>query len=111
MPLLSVSDVFLLPSAQESFGLAALEAMACEVPIVASRIGGLPEVVADGVSGCLHAPDDVEGMAGSVVRLLTDETLHRRMATEASRTARERYCDTKIVPVYEAYYEEILRAR
>ncbi len=57
VPLLSVADVFLLPSAQESFGLAALEAMACEVPVVASRVGGLPEVIEHGVSGFLHAPE------------------------------------------------------
>ena len=63
MPLLSIADVFLLPSAQESFGLAALEAMACEVPVVASRVGGLPEVIEHGVNGFLHAPDDLDGMA------------------------------------------------
>src|SRR5262245_42619315 len=68
VPLLSVADVFLLPSSQESFGLAALEAMACEVPVVASRIGGLPELVEDGVSGFLHQPDDLEGMARSAIR-------------------------------------------
>jgi N-acetyl-alpha-D-glucosaminyl L-malate synthase BshA len=108
VPLLSAADVFLLPSAQESFGLAALEAMACEVPIVASRIGGLPELVEDGVSGFLHDPDDLAGMARSAVRLLTDEALHRRAAEAARRAARERYCDSKIVPLYEAYYGEIL---
>ena len=63
MPLLSAADVFLLPSAQESFGLAALEAMACGVPVVASRVGGMPEVVEDGVTGFLHAADDLDGMA------------------------------------------------
>ncbi len=60
---LSVADLFLLPSAQESFGLAALEAMSCEVPVIASRVGGLPEVIEDGVTGFICDPDDVEGMA------------------------------------------------
>src|SRR4030095_6759032 len=86
VPLLSVSDVFLLPSAQESFGLAALAAMACEVPVVAcrvealagegpvvsSRVGGLPEVIEDGVSGFLHPPDDIDAMAKSAIDLLSD---------------------------------------
>src|SRR5262249_11258389 len=62
VPLLSVSDVFLLPSMQESFGLAALEAMACEVAVVASRVGGLPEVIEDGVTGFLYDPHDLDGM-------------------------------------------------
>ena len=106
--LLSASDVFLLPSAQESFGLAALEAMACEVPVVASRVGGLPEVIDHGVTGFLHPVDDLAGMAASAVRLLTDPELHRRAAQAARRVAHERYCDSKIVPVYEAYYAEIL---
>jgi N-acetyl-alpha-D-glucosaminyl L-malate synthase BshA len=105
--LLSASDVFLLPSAQESFGLAALEAMACEVPVVASRVGGLPEVIEHGVTGFLHALEDLDGMAESAARLLTDPQLHRRAAEAARRVAHERYCDSKIVPVYEAYYEEI----
>jgi N-acetyl-alpha-D-glucosaminyl L-malate synthase BshA len=111
VPLLSAADVFLLPSAQESFGLAALEAMACEVPVVASRVGGLPELVADGVSGFLHAPDDLEGMAASTLRLLADEALRRRMAEAGRNLARERYCDSKIVPLYEAYYREIIEGR
>jgi N-acetyl-alpha-D-glucosaminyl L-malate synthase BshA len=108
LPLLSVSDVFLLPSAQESFGLAALEAMACEVPVVASRVGGLPEVIAHESSGFLHEMGDLDGMAQSAVRLLTDGALHRRIAAAAHRSVHERFCDEIIVPVYEAYYEEIL---
>jgi N-acetyl-alpha-D-glucosaminyl L-malate synthase BshA len=108
LPLLSASDVFLLPSAQESFGLAALEAMACEVPVVASRVGGLPEVIEDGVSGFLHPPDDLEGMARSALRLLTDDALHHLVAEAACRTAHERFCDKDIVPMYEQYYEEVL---
>jgi N-acetyl-alpha-D-glucosaminyl L-malate synthase BshA len=108
--LLSASDVFLLPSAQESFGLAALEAMACEVPVVASRVGGLPEVIDQGVTGFLHPIDDLAGMAESAVHLLTDPEMHRRAAQAARRVAQERYCDSKIVPVYEAYYSEILKS-
>ena len=110
VPLLSAADVFLLPSAQESFGLAALEAMACEVPVVASRVGGLPEVIEHGVNGFLHAPDDLDGMAASALAPAD----RRRSCTGASRprpreTRRTgRFCDSKIVPLYEAYYEEIL---
>jgi L-malate glycosyltransferase len=108
VPLLSAADVFLLPSSQESFGLAALEAMACELPVVASRIGGLPEVVEDGVSGFLHAPADLEGMAASAVRLLTDVGLHARAAAASRRIAETRYADDRIVPIYEQWYLEIL---
>jgi glycosyltransferase involved in cell wall biosynthesis len=108
LPLLSAADVFLLPSAQESFGLAALEAMACDVPVVASRVGGLPELIEHGVSGFLHPLDDLDGMAESALRLLTDAALHRQMAEAARRTAHERFCDVKIVPMYETYYEEVL---
>ena len=110
VPLLSAADVFLLPSAQESFGLAALEAMACELPVVASRVGGLPEVVEDGVSGFLHDQADLEGMAQSALRLLTDEALRRRAAARSRAIAENRYSVTRIVPVYEAFYREILEA-
>jgi len=110
LPLLSISDVFLLPSSQESFGLAALEAMACEVPVVASRVGGLPEVIDHGTSGFLHPPEDLDGMARSAVLLLTDQLLRRRVVAAARRTVHERFCDEEIVPVYEAYYEEIIRS-
>ena len=108
VPLLSVADVFLLPSSQESFGLAALEAMSCEVPVVASRVGGLPEVIEDGVTGFLHAPDDVEGMAQSAIRVLTDDELSRRIGLAASEVVHERFCSERIVPMYEEYYEQIV---
>jgi len=110
LPLLSISDVFLLPSAQESFGLAALEAMACGVPVIASRVGGLPEVIDHGQTGFLHAPDDLEGMARSAILLLTDERLHHRITGAARQVVHERFCDEKIVPIYEAYYEEVIRS-
>jgi N-acetyl-alpha-D-glucosaminyl L-malate synthase BshA len=108
LPLLSISDVFLLPSSQESFGLAALEAMSCEVPVIASRVGGLPEVIAHGATGFLHALDDLDGMARSAIMVLSDEKLHRRIASAARRTVHEHFCDEKIVPQYEAYYKEVL---
>jgi N-acetyl-alpha-D-glucosaminyl L-malate synthase BshA len=108
LPLLSIADVFLLPSAQESFGLAALEAMACEVPVVAARVGGLPEVIQDGVTGFLHPPDDLDGMAQTAVRLLTDDQLRARIGEMARRAVRDRFCDLEIVPQYEAYYAEVL---
>jgi N-acetyl-alpha-D-glucosaminyl L-malate synthase BshA len=109
VPLLSVADLFLLPSSQESFGLAALEAMACEVPVVASRVGGLPEVIEDGVTGALHAPEDLDGMAASAARLLTDPAAHRRMARAARWTVAERFCVNEVVPQYEALYAELTR--
>jgi N-acetyl-alpha-D-glucosaminyl L-malate synthase BshA len=108
LPLLSISDVFLLPSAQESFGLAALEAMACEVPVVASRVGGLPEVIEHGRDGFLHRPEDLEGMARSTLALLTDARLHHRIGVAAKQTVRTKFCAEKIVPLYEAYYEETI---
>ena len=110
VPLLSASDLLLMPSAQESFGLAALEAMACEVPVIASRVGGVPELVEDGVTGFLSAPEDLSGMASTAVRLLTDDRLHRRVAAAARARAVGCFADTKIVPMYEAYYDEILGA-
>ena len=108
MPLLSIADVFLLPSAQESFGLAALEAMACGVPVVASDVGGLPEVIEHGVTGFLHPQDDIEAMARSAVAVLTDAELRKRIADAAVRAVRERFCADRVVPMYERYYGEVL---
>ncbi|MBI2834988.1 MAG: N-acetyl-alpha-D-glucosaminyl L-malate synthase BshA [Acidobacteria bacterium] len=105
--LLSISDLFLLPSSQESFGLAALEAMASGVPVVASRVGGLPEVIDDGLTGFLHPPDALRAMADSGVRLLTDPELHQRVSRAARRVVERRFCADRIVPLYEAYYEEV----
>ncbi len=106
--LLSASDLFLMPSAQESFGLAALEAMACEVPVVASCVGGVPELVEDGVTGVLCPPDDLAAMSSAAIRLLTDEKLHARLAQAARKRAMDRFTDTRIVPLYERYYDEVL---
>ena len=108
IPLLSIADLFLLPSAQESFGLAALEAMACEVPVVASRVGGLHEVIDDGTTGFLHEPSDVQGMADSGIWLLTDPDLHARIAQESRRSVKKRFCRDLVVPQYEAFYAKTL---
>jgi N-acetyl-alpha-D-glucosaminyl L-malate synthase BshA len=109
--LLSISDLFLLPSLQESFGLSALEAMACGVPVVASNVGGLPEVVVDGVTGFLHPPHHVDQMADSAIAMLSDPERHARMAAEGVRLAVERFSASRIVPRYEALYERTLRRR
>jgi len=105
---LSAADLLLLPSIEESFGLAALEAMACEVPVVASKIGGLPELIEDGVTGFVCPPNDIQGMADRGIALLTDSALHARMTREARAMAGARYCTDLIVPMYEAQYEQVL---
>jgi N-acetyl-alpha-D-glucosaminyl L-malate synthase BshA len=109
VPLLSIADLFLLPSSQESFGLAALEAMACEVPVVASRVGGIPEVIEHGVSGFLHPPEALDEMADSAVLVLTDPEKHRAMAAAACARVRHEFCAEKIVPLYERCYEAVVR--
>ena len=108
VPLLSIADLFLLPSAQESFGLAALEAMACEVPVVASRVGGLPEVIEHGVSGFLHPLDAIDEMAASGVMLLRDCERHRAIAQAACARVRNEFCAEKIVPMYEDCYRSVI---
>src|SRR3954469_5748284 len=107
VPLLSVSDLFVLPSWQESFGLAALEAMACGVPVVASSVGGLPEVVEDGVSGFLRAPEDIHGLSEASIQLLTDDGLHARFSKAGLDRVRRHFCSKLVVPQYEAYYQEV----
>lgn len=109
--LLSTGDLFLLPSLQESFGLAALEAMACGVPVVASSVGGLPELVVDGVTGFLHPPHDVDAMAASAIAILSDEGKQRGMGLAARRIAEDRFGADRVVPLYEAFYERVLAGR
>ncbi len=105
---LSVSDVLLLPSEQESFGLAALEAMACEVPVIASHVGGVPEVVTDGETGFLSEVGDVDKMAADAGRLLTDETLRRSMGKRARESAITRYRTDVVIPQYLEFYEKVM---
>ena len=105
---LCAADVLLLPSEQESFGLAALEAMACEVSVIASRVGGVPEVVDDGETGFLSPVGDVDKMASDAIRLLTDERLRREMGQRARQSAISRYSTDWIIPQYIEFYERIL---
>ncbi len=106
--LIGISDLLLLPSDTESFGLVALEAMACEVPVVVSKVGGLPEVVTDGREGFLVEPHDVEGMAQRAIELLANQTLRREMGRRGRETAMSRFCSDEIVLQYENYYKRIL---
>ena len=106
--LLSCADLFLLPSEKESFGLAALEAMASGAPVIAARAGGIPEVVEDRVSGRLLDVGDVSGMAEAGVELLEDKDLRERMSSAGLEVAQSRYSTEIVVPQYEAYYERVL---
>jgi N-acetyl-alpha-D-glucosaminyl L-malate synthase BshA len=107
---LGVADLFLLPSDEESFGLAALEAMACEVPVVATNVGGLPEVVKHGMDGYLFEPRDVHAAAKFALEILTRPDRGRAMGQMARTDARAKYCSNDIIPLYEAYYEKILNS-
>jgi L-malate glycosyltransferase len=105
--LLAISDLFIIPSENESFGLAALEAMACEVPVISSNAGGLPEVNVEGVTGFLSAAGDVAHMAANAIRLLENEPLLQQFRQNALTQAR-RFDLNNILPHYESYYEQVI---
>jgi N-acetyl-alpha-D-glucosaminyl L-malate synthase BshA len=108
-PLFFCADLFLLPSEQESFGLTALEAMNCGVPVIATEIGGLPEVIAHGETGYLFPVGDIADMADQAVALLSDPAQHELFKSRARSRAEQYFNGDKIIPQYEAYYEEILK--
>lgn len=106
--LLALADLFLMPSEMESFGLAALEAMACKVPTIATKVGGVPELIDDGVTGLLFPVGDVEAMAAGAVALLKDRVRLSTMRETARKTAQKRFCANLVVPQYVKYYEQVL---
>jgi N-acetyl-alpha-D-glucosaminyl L-malate synthase BshA len=105
---LSVADLLLLPSQTESFGLVALEAMACEVPVIATRVGGLPEVVIDGETGYLFDVGDVDQMAGAALRILSDDGECERLGKQGRSRAVTHFTTEKIIPQYEKLYSDVL---
>jgi L-malate glycosyltransferase len=105
---LAMSDVMLLPSELESFGLAALEAMACKVVPIATRVGGIPEVIEHGKSGYLAGVGEVDTMAQYAIDLFSDEARLREMGNQARAVAQTRFCSSKIIPQYEEFYRRTL---
>jgi N-acetyl-alpha-D-glucosaminyl L-malate synthase BshA len=105
---LSLADIFLLPSQLESFGLAALEAMACSVPVIATNVGGVPEVIEHGIDGFLVDPGDVKTAAGYAIDLLSRADRGRELGQIARLNAKKKFCANDVIPRYEAYYQRIL---
>jgi N-acetyl-alpha-D-glucosaminyl L-malate synthase BshA len=106
--LLPLADLMLMPSELESFGLAALEGMACKVPAIATRVGGVPELIDDGVTGLLYPVGDIDAMAAGAVDLLKDRDRLEAMREAARKTAQKRFCSSLVVPQYVKYYESVL---
>jgi N-acetyl-alpha-D-glucosaminyl L-malate synthase BshA len=106
--LLPLADLMLMPSELESFGLAALEGMACKVPAIATRVGGVPELIDDGETGLLYPVGAVEDMAEGALALLSDRERLEAMREAARKTAQNRFCSTLVLPQYVKYYETLL---
>ena len=110
-PLFFCADLFLLPSEQESFGLTALEAMNCSVPVIATETGGLPEVITHGETGYLYPVGEIKKMAEKSIELLSNPEKHELFKQQARKRATQSFNADQIIPQYEAFYEEILRAK
>ena len=107
--LLPAADLMLMPSEMESFGLAALEAMACEVPTIGTNVGGVPELIQNGITGLLFPVGDVDAMAQAAIELLQDRERLNTIAKAGRAEAQQRYCASKVIPKYEEFYASILR--
>lgn len=108
---LGAADISLLPSELESFGLAALEAQACELPVIASRVGGIPEVINEGESGFMSDVGDTDKMSDDVLRLMNDKELSEKFGARGRELAVSRYSSEKIIPQYLAFYEKVLQKK
>jgi N-acetyl-alpha-D-glucosaminyl L-malate synthase BshA len=106
--LLPLADLMLMPSEMESFGLAALEAMACSVPAIATRVGGVPELIDSGRNGILCPVGDIDGMAKAAIDLLHSPQALADMIKAARKTAQDHFCASRVIPLYENYYRQIL---
>jgi len=107
--LLPIADLMLMPSELESFGLAALEAMACEVPTIGTAVGGMPELIEHGVTGFLFPVGDVAAMSEAAIALLQNPASMRAMSKAARCVAQKTYCSSHVIPRYEQFYESVLR--
>jgi L-malate glycosyltransferase len=106
--LLPLADLMLMPSEMESFGLAALEAMACGVPTIATDVGGVPELIDNGRNGLLFGVGDVEAMSAAAIALLGDEARLRAMSEAGRKTAQDHFCASRVIPLYEEYYDRVV---
>jgi L-malate glycosyltransferase len=106
--LLPLADLMLMPSEMESFGLAALEAMACSVPTIGTRVGGVPELIQDGHNGLLFNVGDIDSMSTAAISLLGDQQRLEAMARAGRKTAQDHFCASRVIPLYEEYYERVI---
>jgi N-acetyl-alpha-D-glucosaminyl L-malate synthase BshA len=106
--LLPLADLMLMPSEMESFGLAALEAMACSVPSIATRVGGVPELIQDGHNGLLFDVGDTESMSAAAISLLSNPSRLEAMAKAGRKTAQDHFCASRVIPLYEDYYDRVV---